>query len=688
MGHKLKITDIIRLPGPPRFIAVLESKNKDFAPLCTITKKYRIRYRMSNSFKKFKYNKINDVFHKNYDNDNKIDDIFNKIYDSEEDRDLQFKYAEEEIFSELNLDLNKLKKRIRKMYTDSYISYDAYKTGDRTMTPFTSGYIYEYGIVKYYLISQIYDLPENFENQFAFLPENNLKFERRYEEYLNQCIRKINKFIIHNPISLPIFSYTLLALTENVLNYYYTEDTSFSLWVHSSEYKNARNTANLFSNMFTYKPQSIYNYHKFHINISAKTCDLDDYIYTFNDLPLIIYSNSHKHTLSSSKVQAIIDKKYSNIITFSPVFISSSSNNSNKVLNIRADKLVYEDDFETIKNNLNIVYHEFICFICQLKNTDKQYMLNDIIPEFLTSEFHERIQAEFQSKEAFPFFNHFSITMEHIYQEIPLRFETIADEILNVRNDIIKCLPKYMREDLNIDPTLVYIKKSNRHKKILSIQFPMLSREDQKWNDFDEYIFSDKFFKYLTDVLKAMKRLQKRVCFLLYIYKLCIALGYYDKFMSNNNLANEEIKTFMCFSYKALNKLLHKQPLISIAEKQAVSKLNDDVTIFIEQLKKTVHKHLGDIPPATVIKSKYRISPGMECNVYEVDRNLIKELLNNHITTPERKFLNELAHRDILIRNDKIPKQTRFVFQRTVKSKPYYFYIIREDSLLPKDNKL
>ena len=184
-----------------------------------------------------------------------------------------------------------------------------------------------------------------------------------YAEDQKLRIAALHRFLMDNPTCIPVFLYTLLSLSEVIIKKCSDITCPFSLWLYSDKYSYAINAANLFSNLFMARPRSIYNEHKFHIDVSStRPYCLYDYMLSFSDIPLIVYSHSSKLDSQSCDVKNIIICKYYDNTKCFPVFIASSATRNQKVLQIKTDKVIIRDtsEFYEFKSAVDDIYYDFI----------------------------------------------------------------------------------------------------------------------------------------------------------------------------------------------------------------------------------------------------------------------------------------------------------------------------------------
>ena len=184
-----------------------------------------------------------------------------------------------------------------------------------------------------------------------------------YAEDQKLRIAALHRFLMDNPTCIPVFLYTLLSLSEVIIKKCSDITCPFSLWLYSDKYSYAINAANLFSNLFMARPRSIYNEHKFHIDVSStRPYCLYDYMLSFSDIPLIVYSHSSKLDSQSSNVNKIISHKAHDETECFPVFIASSATRNQKVLQIKTDKVIIRDtsEFYEFKSAVDDIYYDFI----------------------------------------------------------------------------------------------------------------------------------------------------------------------------------------------------------------------------------------------------------------------------------------------------------------------------------------
>lgn len=654
MGKKLiKIKDIIRLPGNPRFIVDVTSNNEEFAFLCTVTDEYKIRRNSPHSFREFREYEVQSDYQRS-------------LIDGKE-FNWQIKDSQKIIKASLELDFLKLSKKIRKLLDE----------------PFASGYFLQDNSLVYYLLSDNYDLPDVYKEKFEFLPcvYDDLP-STEHRQYLLQNIKSICKFLTQSPSCLPIFLYTLSALSEPVLYYGSTHNAKFSVWVHSPEYKNARDAANLFGNMFTYRPQSVYNEHKFHFNLTEKNgYDLDEHIDSFTDLPLLGFSSSDSHKLANKKTKPIIDKTYSGNIRFYPVFISPTSTHSYKVLPLKIEDIhLKRSDFESLKGCINRVYRAFIYEMCRRNSFESVHtVVND--------SFYKSLREILQSPLAYPLFHHHCVVLNCKGKNTPREFIEINNELSSIRKDIIRYIPEALDIELDISSGFQDFQydAKKKHGENHIIYMPTLTSDskipyepvDDSLYDAENFL-NESFIVYCNQVISDVNKLRKAVCHCAYVYKLRYALEYFNSFMSKVGVDFQFRKQFMTEAYSALDKLLHKQPLLNTVSKEEQALIDKDISRFLKALNQTIYKNLNS---DMVRNISFRISRDKSCKAYEVDSRVFRKLADAKVDTPFRQFLNELAKRDILIKNSGNPKQPRFVFQKTVNSHARNYYVVRADAI-------
>lgn len=613
MGKKIiKVNDIIRIPGQPRFVVSVTSRNEEFAFLCTVTDGYKIRRNSPRSFREFREYEVQSDYQRS-------------LIDGKE-FNWQFKDSQKIIQANLELDFLKLSKKIRKLLDE----------------PFASGFIPNDDSLEYYLLSDNYMLPNEYKERFEFLPcvYNDLSSAKQ-NQYLLLSIKTVCDFLIQKPACLPVFLYTIAALSESVLYYGNTHNAKFSAWVHSPDYKNARDAVNLFGNMFIFKPQSIYNSHKFHFNLTEKNgYNLDEHEDSFTDLPLLVFSSSASHKLPTKKTKPIIDRTYRGNIRFYPVFISPTSTHSYKVMPMKIEEIqLKRSDFEGLKDCINHIYRKFVDEICKSSSFESVHTLVD-------DSFYKSLREILQSPLAFPLLNYRCIVLNCKEKHVPREYIDLNIEISNIRSDILRHIPETLDAELNIFSRfqeLQYETKEKYSDKFV-IYMPLLSSDSGTQYNTDEIydineIRIEDFEVHCKRVISELNKLRKAVCHCTYVYKLRYALEYYNSFMSKAGVDFQSRKDFRAEGYNALDMLLRKQPLLNAVSKEERTTVDKDINRFLKALTEIIYKHL-DKPQSDMIRNiSFRISRGKSCAAYEVDSKLFRKTVEAQANTPFKKFL-------------------------------------------------
>ncbi len=650
MGRKnnlLKIMDIIRLPGNPRYIATLNSKGEEtFELMCTVINGEKVNFRLPERFVDFMSRRIDSAYFRNFDPD--FSDGF------------RYKEASDSIAANLAKCLLKLQNNILEIYNQE----------------FTSGFYYEDTRLYHYMLSDRYELSEGSEHKYGFLPVDEI------ECIDSDCLAAVHKFLLEHPLCLPLFLYTITSLSESACDYSYMHEAKFSAWVYSSDYKNARTAANLLGNMFVYSPQSIYNAHKFHFNLTEKNgYDLDEHVDSFADLPLLVFSTSASHKLSTKKTKPIIDKTYRGNIRFYPVFISPTSTHSYKVLPLKIEDIhLKRSNFESLKGYINRVYRAFIYEMCRRNSFESVHtVVND--------SFYKSLREILQSPLAYPLFHHHCVGLNCKEKNTPRKFIEINNELSSIRKDIIRYIPEALDIELDISSGFQDFQydAKKKHGENHIIYMPTLTSDskipyepvDDSLYDAENFL-NELFIVYCKQVISELNKLRKAVCRCAFVFKLRYALEYFNSFMSKVGVDFQFRKQFMTEAYSALDKLLHKQPLLNTVSKEEQALIDKDISRFLKALNQTIYKNLNS---DMVRNISFRISRDKSCKAYEVDSRVFRKLADAKVDTPFRQFLNELAKRDILIKNSGNPKQPRFVFQKTVNSHARNYYVVRADAI-------
>ena len=259
-----------------------------------------------------------------------------------------------------------------------------------------------------------------YKKQLKFLPldedNDNISVEKAYN--------KVISYLENNPIYIPLFLYALYSFFSSLSDYMYVFDVrqihdediivekdnrirlirkdnnskddkknwipiDFYLWLHSKNIDKLNIAANLFLNVFPYGYNAIKNPYNFHVNIS-KGIDTSDIKYTdsedddnrkkvlkkmrpnintyenFNNIPIIVYSESGQLSARSKIVQSILYNPNLEDVNF--VFQSVHKNRkpvnykSNHWMNINLSKAqkISKKDFDELKPYVNAIYRHVV----------------------------------------------------------------------------------------------------------------------------------------------------------------------------------------------------------------------------------------------------------------------------------------------------------------------------------------
>ena len=531
----IKLIDLIPLPGPQRFIAEVET------------------------------------------GDGVEDEILSEIINGESIKHHMRKFLLESFNLEYSADII----RTRGILTDTYtveelngeVAHYLYefqskledKIIKKSKIVTKTGYIYETNnIERYYLRGAKYsNICGRYKEIFQFLPNAECIDNTKAIAYVHEYLMKV-------PQGIPIFLYTLSSFISKDINSFSKINDTFSLWVHSTDYKYARGIVNIFSNLFTYNPQSIFNDHRFHINTASRTpYRIEDYIDTFTNIPLLIYSVNSNLNISSKHVKDIVNLKAKNYASFSPVFIAASSTRSPNVLTIDVNniELPKRGNFNNLKIAVNCIYLRFIIGIESILD-----VVNKVMPADF---FHFDFLTHSKSKE-------FSLKYSK-YVEREYGLNNLADRYYSLKsrsssandNNIIR----------RIDKLLADIQSKT--------EIWLISEHSELHN---ESINPKNITESLLDIQNSLLHINESVIKFSRIYTLYRALDLYGQMLRYDNMADDR---FIDFAADVLESVFFNKSPFDLTKVQTES----DIDKFLSELQTYIDLHGNDSPQISVWKN-------------------------------------------------------------------------------------
>ena len=198
----------------------------------------------------------------------------------------------------------------------------------------------------------------------------------------------IIRFLCSDRNILSIFAYTLHAISFHAIVSYDSfnkctqlikESSIFSICIYGSDTEKSSAAANIFSNLLAFSPSQPKTLLK-NSCLSVTSLHAQKYMHKlcyFSSIPFCITAKDHRITRSTTLLKRMQILRERNKLHIYPVFIGTNPINADEVLDFSSDSFTLPDHLSDYKVKLNRLLCDYIIFLQDILNTDRDLRLSN-----------------------------------------------------------------------------------------------------------------------------------------------------------------------------------------------------------------------------------------------------------------------------------------------------------------------